>query len=75
MLHNSTLQNNILAKGDAITKLSAERKKTNILWNTTGRLTRNYCMQKKDSVTGAWSQAFDLQSNFTFVYNKKIQGQ
>ena len=31
-------------------------------------------MQKKDSVTGAWSKAFDLQSNFTFVYNKKIQG-
>ena len=30
---------------------------------------------KKDSVTGAWSQAFNLQSNFTFVYNKKIHGQ
>ena len=30
---------------------------------------------KKDSVTGAWSKAFDLQSNFTFAYNKKIQGQ
>ena len=30
---------------------------------------------KKDNVAGAWSKAFDLQSNFTFVYNKKIQGQ
>ena len=29
---------------------------------------------KKDSVTGAWSKAFDLQSNFTFVYNKKKKG-